>query len=146
MAAARGFACNHAHSRHRRERTTRRLPAPGIQQRGLPAHAWSGSRTGELFGYPLQVVELTDADAVAGLCPGCTRRGDPRRRHRENPRLSPRPRPSAPRQWGGDGSFDRPVPGGASAARYVSTDLVFDGRRENYREDDGSLPLSMYGR
>ena len=36
-----------------------------LQRRRLPAHAWSGLSTGELFGYPLHQVELTDANAVA---------------------------------------------------------------------------------
>src|SRR5437016_5464683 len=36
-----------------------------LRQQNCSAVAWSGSRTGQLFGYDLRPVDLTDADAVA---------------------------------------------------------------------------------
>src|SRR5207244_2443400 len=108
-----------------------------LQRRGLPAHAWSGLSTGELFGYPLHPVELTDAHAVADAFAvaapevvlhaaalakvgDCHR--DPDRAGRVNTdatvRLSDECRKSGARLV------------------YVSTDLVFDGNRGHYREQE----------
>ncbi len=118
-----------------------------LHQRGLSALAWSGSRAGELFGYPFQAIELADADAVSrafaqsapdvvihaaaiAKISDCHR--DPDRAHRVNVEATTR------------------LSDLCRAARvrlvYVSTDLVFDGRRGNYREEDEARPLSVYGR
>jgi dTDP-4-dehydrorhamnose reductase len=109
--------------------------------------AWGGARRGDLFGVPLRPVDLADADAVAGAfrearpavvvhagalarVADCHR--DPGRAERVNTR----------------GTTVLAELAAAAGARlvYVSTDLVFDGERGRYREDDPPAPLSVYGR
>jgi dTDP-4-dehydrorhamnose reductase len=109
--------------------------------------AWSGSRRGELFGVPLQPVDLSDADAVADAFrqgrPGailhaaavasiaeCHR--DPKRARRVNV----------------DGTATLAELAAKAGARLVlvSTDLVFDGESPLYYEGDRPGPLSVYGR
>lgn len=116
-------------------------------RRGGPLAAWSGHRPGELFGCPLRPVDLTNADAVAtafrearpdvvihaaamaGVA-DCHR--DPARAESINTRGSARIAELAAQ----------------SEARlvHVSTDMVFDGERGGYREEDAVAPLSVYGR
>jgi dTDP-4-dehydrorhamnose reductase len=109
--------------------------------------AWSGSRTGELFGRPLRPVDLADAGAVAAAfreagpdvvlhagaltsVAGCHR--DPRRA----------------RQVNAEGTATLADLAARAGARLVlvSTDLVFDGEGGSYREEDPVSPLSVYGR
>jgi dTDP-4-dehydrorhamnose reductase len=115
-------------------------------RRGTPAAAWSGSRTGPLFGVPLRPVDLTDPNAIATafrkdrpevvIHTGALARvadcfHDPERAHRLNT----------------EGSAVLAGLAGAAGARlvYVSTDLVFDGERGRYRENDVAAPVSVYG-
>ncbi len=109
--------------------------------------AWSGSRTGELFGYPLLPVELARADAVRAAYRRC--------------------RPDivihAAALSSVAGCYKEPARAEAvnlngtriladlaaeSGARlvYLSTDMVFDGVRGHYREDDEPAPQSIYAR
>lgn len=116
-------------------------------RRGCPIVAWSGRRPGELFGCPLRPVDLTDEDAVAAAfrearpdvvihaaamagVADCHR--DPARAEVINTRGSARIAELAEQ----------------SGARlvHVSTDMVFDGERGGYREEDAVAPLSKYGR
>src|SRR5262249_39316920 len=120
----------------------RRLP-----DSGLTVTAWSGSRRGEFFGYPLQPVDLGDADAVRVAF------------HQARPDVVlhagalPRPAachrtPNLARRINTEGSSLLAELATEARARllFVSTDLVFDGERGNYREDDAPSPLSIYGR
>src|SRR5262249_27575774 len=113
---------------------------------GARAVAWSGTRGGELFGFPLRPVDLTDSGAVAeafgaarpaavihAAAPAriadCAR--EPERAHAVNAAATARLAELC----------------AAAGARlvFVSTDLVFDGERAPYREADGPAPLSAYG-
>ncbi|HKB04725.1 MAG TPA: SDR family oxidoreductase, partial [Gemmataceae bacterium] len=110
---------------------------------GLPAIGWSHSVTGNLFGIPLQPVDLADPDATAralrGMRPAvvihaaaialpseCTL--NPERAQRVN--------------VGGSCILAKL----ANRLVFVSTDLVFDGERGGYTESDPPAPLSVYGR
>src|SRR5262249_42736118 len=109
--------------------------------------AWSGSSPGERFGVPLRPVDVGDAGALArafadarpdvvlhaaalSRVADCQR--DPARAHRVNVA----------------GSATLAALADAARARFVqvSTDLVFDGARGGYREDDPPSPVSVYGR
>jgi dTDP-4-dehydrorhamnose reductase len=114
---------------------------------GAEVTAWSGARRGELFGTPLQPVDLADAGAVAAAFrqarPGavlhaaalasvaeCHR--DPERAFRVN--------------VGGTATLAELAAGAGVRFVLVSTDLVFDGEHAPYREADPPAPLSAYGR
>jgi dTDP-4-dehydrorhamnose reductase len=109
--------------------------------------AWSGVRTGELFGIPLRPVPLTDRDAVARAVRAarpevvlhaaalssmaeCLR--DPQRAQAVNA--------------GGTGLLAELAAEAGARLLLVSTDLVFDGEKGDYRESDPPAPLSVYGR
>ncbi len=117
--------------------------------RGLnvPVVAWSGSQQGEAFGVPLRPVDLADPDALAAgfsearpdvaLHAGAWARvGDC---HRE---------PARAEHVNTHGSAVLADLAARAGARLVlvSTDLVFDGERGGYREEDPPAPLSVYGR
>jgi dTDP-4-dehydrorhamnose reductase len=109
--------------------------------------AWSASRQGELFGYPVCPVDIADPDAVAvafrdtephvvvhtaavsGVS-DCQR--EPQRAERINTRGSAVLAELAERAN---------VP-----LIHVSTDMVFNGEHAPYREEDPVAPLSIYGR
>lgn len=118
-----------------------------IVQGGFPVVAWSGSRTGRLFGVELQPVDLADPDRVvtafrraaptavihAGALAGiadCHR--DPARAQRVNTEATVLLAQLAEQ----------------AGARFllVSTDLVFDGEKGWYREGNTPSALSVYGR
>jgi len=109
--------------------------------------AWSGARSGQLFGVSLQPVDLADTNQVAtafrqvrptavihaaavATLAECLR--DPQRA----------------RQVNAHGSAILAVLAAEVGARLVqvSTDLVFDGEKGWYREQDEPAPLSVYGR
>jgi dTDP-4-dehydrorhamnose reductase len=113
----------------------------------LTVTAWSGSRAGSLFGYPLHPMDLAHADVVRAafhqarpdviLHAGALARiGDC---HRD---------PELARRVNTQGSALLAELAAEAGARLVliSTDLVFDGERGGYREDDAPSPLSVYGR
>jgi dTDP-4-dehydrorhamnose reductase len=118
-----------------------------LQRRGLPTHGWSGSRTGELFGCVLQPVELTNVDAVtrefASVAPhvvihaAAIARIADCYREPEKARLV---------NCYATALLSELCLNAGARLVYVSTDLVFDGRRGNYREEDDAAPLSVYGR
>jgi dTDP-4-dehydrorhamnose reductase len=114
---------------------------------GADVAAWSGTRRGDLFGVPLRPVDLADASAVADAfrrnrpavvvhagalarVADCHR--DPDRAARVN--------------TAGTVALAGLAAGAGARLVYVSTDLVFDGQRGGYREDDPPAPLSVYGR
>jgi dTDP-4-dehydrorhamnose reductase len=109
--------------------------------------AWSGSRQGEFFGVPLRTVDLGDPDGVArafrqaqpdvvvhaaarARVADCF--GDPQGAHRVN--------------VGGTATLASLCVLTGARLVFVSTDLVFDGERAPYREEDAALPLSVYGK
>lgn len=109
--------------------------------------AWSGSSSGDLFGVPLLPVALTNHQDIATAfaaarpdvvihCAALARIADCHR-DPERARLV-------------NVAATEVLVGLCSRARtrfvYVSTDLVFDGQRGRYREDDVPAPLSVYGR
>jgi dTDP-4-dehydrorhamnose reductase len=116
---------------------------------GSPWHvvAWSGARAGEAFGTALEPVALTDSDATARAFR--TARPDVvihaaavasvAACHRD---------PQLARLVNVEGSALLAELCAATGARLilVSTDLVFDGVKGAYREDDAPAPLSHYGR
>ncbi len=109
--------------------------------------SWSGASAGELFGARLLPVDLADPDAVAAafraaqpdivLHAGAMARladchRDPARAWRVNAR--------------GTAVLAELASAGKARLVMVSTDLVFDGERGWYREEDRPMPLSEYGR
>jgi dTDP-4-dehydrorhamnose reductase len=118
-----------------------------LRRRGRSVVAWSGSRTGSLFDYPLRPVDLADPDAVAtafrearpevvlhagalASLADCHRDGE---RARSVNTL-------------GSATLAELADEAAIRLVFVSTDLVFDGERGGYREEDAVSPLSTYGR
>jgi dTDP-4-dehydrorhamnose reductase len=116
-------------------------------RRGDPIVAWSGSQRGDMFGCTLRPVDLTDAEtvamafrearpdvvihtaALAGVA-DC---------HRQ---------PARAKQINNRGSDLLAELADHARARFihVSTDMVFDGERGHYQEEDAVGPLSVYGR
>jgi dTDP-4-dehydrorhamnose reductase len=114
---------------------------------GAPLVAWSGSQQGEVLGVPLRPVDLAEPDAIAAAwadaqpdvvlhAAAWARLGDCYRD------------PALARRINTDASAVLADLAERSGARLVlvSTDLVFDGERGNYREEDAPAPLSVYGR
>jgi dTDP-4-dehydrorhamnose reductase len=118
-----------------------------LASRKFDVTAWSGTRTGQLFGFPLVPVDVSDQGQVAqAFAPAkpdivlhtaalasiaaCYR--DPERARAVNC----------------DGSAYLAQLTAETGARLIaiSTDLVFDGAKGNYREEDRPAPLSIYGR
>ena len=110
---------------------------------GADVVAWSGSRSGELFGVPVRPADLTDLKTVVGAfrdarpdvvlhaaalsaVAAC---------HRA-------PVHASLVNAGGSALLAELAP----RLVFVSTDLVFDGERGNYVEEDHLYPLSVYGR
>ncbi len=117
------------------------------RRRGDSVVAWSGRRQGELFGWPLRPIDLTEADAVAAafhdarpevvvhtaaltVVSDCQR--EPERAERINAC--------------GSAILAELADRAKIPLLHVSTDMVFDGERAPYREGDAVAPLSIYGR
>jgi dTDP-4-dehydrorhamnose reductase len=109
--------------------------------------AWSGTGSSSLFGFPLQPVWLESRDAMARAI----------RQARPDAILHTAALasvarcledPTAARLVNVQGTQFLTELAGAKNARLilVSTDLVFDGERGNYRETDPPAPLSVYGK
>ncbi len=114
---------------------------------GAAVTAWSGARTGTLFGIPLRPVDLRDPDATAAAF------------HDARPEVVVHTAalaavadcyrdPAAARAINTAGSILLAELAATAGSRFVhlSTDLVFDGEHAPYREDDPPAPLSVYGR
>lgn len=116
------------------------------RHRGHSVTAWSGSQTGELFGVPLHPVDLARKDRVASAF----RAARPTlvihaAAWTTMPRCYQDP-PSA-RRINVDGTCLLAELAAEAHARLllVSTDLVFDGVRGGYGEQDTPAPASVYG-
>jgi dTDP-4-dehydrorhamnose reductase len=118
-----------------------------LRRRGLEPGAWSGSQSGVLFGCRLQPVDLADGDMVASefatAAPGIVLHAGAMAKIGQCYRDAEKAR-----RINAEATAQLTELCAAAGARlvYVSTDLVFDGRRGTYREDDGASPLSVYGR
>src|SRR5262245_11675618 len=115
--------------------------------RGDEVTAWTGSRGGELFGTPLRPVELADRDRAAeafrqarpdavlhaaALASVADCHRDPGRARAVNA--------------AGSALLAELAADAGARLLQVSTDLVFDGERGNYTEQDPPRPLSVYAR
>jgi dTDP-4-dehydrorhamnose reductase len=117
-----------------------------LRRRQWDAIAWSGTRAGQLFGFDLRPVNLADPDQLASAF------------EQARPTLvihtaaittlaaCYRDPPSA---WRINAHGTRVMAelSARAGARFllVSTDLVFDGAKGSYREEDEPAPLSTYG-
>jgi dTDP-4-dehydrorhamnose reductase len=115
--------------------------------RGHEVTAWSGSRQGDLSGVPLTPVDLAGRDAVAAAFRAarpeavihCAGLGSVARCFRE-------PALAETINVGGTQRLAKLADEAGARLVYVSTDLVFDGKRGGYVEEDAPAPLSVYGR
>jgi dTDP-4-dehydrorhamnose reductase len=113
---------------------------------GLPVTAWSGTRRGRLFSFDLEPVDLSDLDQItsafgrarptavihaAAISTIADCRRDPAWARRINTR--------------GSAVLADLCRQAAARLMFISTDLVFDGERGGYREQDPTCPLSIYG-
>jgi dTDP-4-dehydrorhamnose reductase len=118
-----------------------------VRNQGLAAVAWSGSCAGERFGFPLHPVDLASPTAVAAAFaearPTAVLHAGALASVSECFR-----QPERARRVNTEGAALLSRLAEATGARfvYISTDLVFDGERGGYREDDVPRPLSFYGR
>jgi dTDP-4-dehydrorhamnose reductase len=112
----------------------------------LAVTAWSGTRTGRLFGVDLQPVDLgRRADVMAAFrtarpdlvihAGALARVADCQRDPGQAALIN-----TQSTSW----LTELAAEAGARLL-YVSTDLVFDGERGGYREEDAPSPLSIYG-
>lgn len=109
--------------------------------------AWSGSRQGQLFGFPLHPIDLSNPTqlrerfreasphvvlhtAALARHPDCQR--DPERAFAVNAHAA--------------GLLAEEAARASARLIHISTDLVFDGEKAPYREDAEPAPLSLYGR
>lgn len=118
-----------------------------LQAQDWPVTAWSGNRTGDLFGVRFHPVDLALPDRIAAgyyaarpevvlhlgavtTVAECFR--EPERARRVNTIATATLAELA----------------GRTGARliFLSTDMVFDGAKGGYREEDVPAPLSVYGR
>ncbi len=118
-----------------------------LQGRTPSVLAWSGSRQGQLFGFPLHCIDLSNPTEVRRRfreaspqviihAAAMARLGDclnnPERAHAVNARAA--------------GLLAEEAGRAEARLIHVSTDLVFDGEQAPYREEAQPLPLSLYGR
>jgi dTDP-4-dehydrorhamnose reductase len=118
-----------------------------LHANGASLTAWSGTQRGEALGVPLLPVDLSDPDAVASAFrlarPDLVLHAaamakvtdcycDPARAVQVNER--------------GSAVLTELAAERSTRLLLVSTDLVFDGERGGYREEDPPKPLSVYGR
>src|SRR5439155_22300812 len=119
---------------------------PELRAAGSPVTAWSGSRRGELFGVPPHPVDLSDTDAVVAAFrqarPDAVIHAGARARiadcHRD-------PDHAYRVNTAGSGTLAELSATAGARLLLVSTDLVFDGERAPYREEDPTAPTSVYG-
>ncbi len=117
------------------------------QKRGETVIAWSGRWQGDLFGWPLRPIDLTEADTVVAAF------------HDARPQVvvhtaaltvvSDCQRQPERAEWinaRGSAILAELADRAKVPLLHVSTDMVFDGERAPYREGDAVAPLSIYGR
>lgn len=107
---------------------------------------WTGQTTGELFGFTLQPMPLHDAEALrlgwsrwhpdVVIHTGAMARVEACYRD---------PRTAFAVNVVGSGQLAQCAAGSQVRFIYLSTDLVFDGERGDYSEQDEPRPLSIYG-
>lgn len=113
----------------------------------VPVEAWSHARPGEAFGFSLRPVDLTRpelvAEAFAAARPDVVLHAAALSTVADCHR-----NPDRARQVNVEGTARLAGLADGAGVRLilVSTDLVFDGTKEWYREDDAPAPLSVYGR
>jgi dTDP-4-dehydrorhamnose reductase len=118
-----------------------------LRRREKTVIAWSGSRSGSLFGYTLRQVDLADKTAISAafreagpdgiLHSGALASVADCQRDAERARMV---------NTLGSAMLAELAEEAAIRLVSVSTDLVFDGLRGGYREEDAVSPLSTYGR
>lgn len=109
--------------------------------------AWTGTRSGQLWGYPLYPIDLTDTQQVTqafrearpDIVLHCAARAALSECFQN---------PQAAQQINTEATTLLAELAQQQGARllFVSTDLVFDGERGQYSEEDTAIPLSVYGR
>jgi len=118
-----------------------------LATRSHTVSAWSGTRAGVVQGHPVVPVDLMDRDRViaafgatrpdgvihaAGMANVAECYRQPERAQQVN--------------VGGTALLAELAAGAKARLVFVSTDLVFDGAKSNYREEDAPAPVSVYGR
>ncbi|HLN30866.1 MAG TPA: SDR family oxidoreductase [Gemmataceae bacterium] len=117
-----------------------------LRDQQIATIAWSHTQTGRRFGFPLRPVDITDADALANAF------------HEAHPTLVIHAgaisqvaqcflHPQKAHQVNACGSAMLAELAAHAVVRFlqVSTDLVFDGERGSYCEQEPPHPLSIYG-
>jgi dTDP-4-dehydrorhamnose reductase len=117
-----------------------------LKHRGAECVLWSGARTGNVFGVPVEPVELGDPKRIASafeaarpaLVIHAAAVASPAECFRD---------PVRARQINVEASAILADEAARAGARLllVSTDLVFDGEQGAYRETDAPAPVSVYG-
>jgi dTDP-4-dehydrorhamnose reductase len=117
-----------------------------LQGTNFAVEAWSHARRGELFGFALRPIDLAQTGALAlafrearpdavlhlaarSVVADCYRNPDEARKI----------------NVGGTALLAELAADAGARMIYVSTDMVFDGNKGHYREDDTAEPLSTYG-
>lgn len=118
-----------------------------LRQHGVHATAWSGSKTGRWFDFDLERVDLADAAAVGAAF----QRAQPTAVIHAGALATVAECQRSPEQArrvnvAGTAVLAEQVARAGARLLLVSSDLVFDGARGDYREDDAPAPLSEYGR
>jgi dTDP-4-dehydrorhamnose reductase len=109
--------------------------------------AWCHQRGGDLFGFPLRPVDLTQRDSVAAAFQEA--RPTAVLHFAGYPAIADCYRhPDVAWRINTEGTAHLAELAADAGARivYTSTDLVFDGTRGSYSEGDDPVPLSVYGR
>lgn len=118
-----------------------------LRRRDATVVAWSGTRAGDLFGYKLQPVDLTDAAATVLAYRAA--KPDAVIHAAAQARVDIcQCDPDLARRVNVDATTRLSALANEAGARlvFVSTDLVFDGNHAPYGEDAVAAPLSNYGR
>jgi dTDP-4-dehydrorhamnose reductase len=118
-----------------------------LAKRGFAITAWSGSRDGEFAGVPFHAVNLAERDQVAAAFARANPQAVIHAGAMANVAECFR-NPEQARQVNVAGTALLTELAAQTKSRllFVSTDLVFDGSKGNYREEDTPAPLSVYGR
>jgi dTDP-4-dehydrorhamnose reductase len=118
-----------------------------LRQLGAEVVAWSGSATGERFGFPLQPIDLRDADRISrafraaapGIVIHAAAMASVAACYKD-------PEGAAAINVEGTTLLAKLTSEAKARLVHVSTDMVFDGHHAPYREKATPSPLSVYGR